>query len=349
MSTVMLYLAAILGISVVVVIHETGHYLAARFFGMRVLRYSLGLGPVIAKYQPKGSDTIFQISAIPVLAYVMIDGMNPLEEPDPNDAALFANKSTFARMVTIFAGSFANYLGAVVLTFGLVYFGGMPDPDPNALLEVGAVTSNSPAAEAGVLPGDLLVSVEGQEFRDTTTLIAFTRPRANVPTTYVIRRGGEDMSLVITPALSDGRGVIGIQPQPQVTRYRDSTLGEASLLAVQYPVAITVGTVQAIGQMFRRASLDGLSGPVGMTQAVAHQARRGVRNYLEMLISISVALGFFNLLPIPALDGGRLMFLLIGLISRRKMSGQIEAVATVVGLVFVLGLLVVATYGEIAG
>ena len=117
---------AILGISFLVVVHETGHYLAARAFGMRVLRYSIGFGPPIFRYQPKGSPTVFQVCAIPFLAYVQIDGMNPADEVDRDDPALFPNKGVLARMVTIFAGSFANYLAAMLIMFGFYLGFGMP-------------------------------------------------------------------------------------------------------------------------------------------------------------------------------------------------------------------------------
>src|SRR5689334_8961912 len=101
-------LLVILGISTLVIVHESGHYLAARAFGMRVLRYSIGLGPAIWRYQPKGSPTVFQVCAIPFLAYVQIDGMNPTDQVDPKDPTLYPNKSVVARIITIFAGPFAN-------------------------------------------------------------------------------------------------------------------------------------------------------------------------------------------------------------------------------------------------
>ena len=110
-------LLVIVGISILVIVHESGHYLAARAFKMRVLRYSIGFGPTLFKYQPKGSPTVFQVAAIPFLAYVQIAGMNPHEDVDPKDPELFGNKSVFARVVTIAAGPFANYLCASILVF----------------------------------------------------------------------------------------------------------------------------------------------------------------------------------------------------------------------------------------
>ena len=112
-------LLAILGLSVLMIVHEGGHYLVARAFKMRVLRFSIGFGPTLFKHQPKGSPTIFQVGAIPFLAYVQIAGMNPHEEVDPNDPELFPNKSLLARVLTIAAGPIANYLLASVVVFFL--------------------------------------------------------------------------------------------------------------------------------------------------------------------------------------------------------------------------------------
>src|SRR5688572_7082095 len=108
-------LVAILGLSVLVIVHEAGHYFAARFFGMRVTRFSIGFGPALVTYRPRNSPTTFQICAIPFLGYVMIAGLNPVEEIDPDDPGSYSNKSVFARIVTSFAGPFANYLAASLL------------------------------------------------------------------------------------------------------------------------------------------------------------------------------------------------------------------------------------------
>ena len=110
-------LITVIALSVLVIIHEGGHYLAARAFGMRVLRYSIGFGPTLFRYQPKGSPTVFQVAVIPFLAYVQIAGMNPHEEVDPDDPEIFPNKSLFARIATIAAGPIANYGAASLLIF----------------------------------------------------------------------------------------------------------------------------------------------------------------------------------------------------------------------------------------
>jgi len=139
-------LITVVALSVLIIIHEGGHYLAARAFGMRVLRYSIGFGPTLFRYQPKGSPTVFQVAAIPFLAYVQIAGMNPNEEVDPDDPELYPNKSLFARATTIAAGPFANYLTASLIVFGLGVTDSLPPMQPAEPMEVGHVVPDSPAA-----------------------------------------------------------------------------------------------------------------------------------------------------------------------------------------------------------
>lgn len=340
MDHIPFYFIAILGITFLVIVHETGHYLAARAFGMRVLRYSLGFGPVIAKYQPKDSPTIFQISAIPILAYVQIDGMNPAEENDPNDPALYCNKGILARLVVILAGPFANYAAASLMLFALYGIGGVPEIDPAGPMVISVVNAESPAQRAGLHVGDEVIEANGVAIHRVEDLVAVTRERAGVPTVYRVRRNGEVLDpLTITPMDQGGRGIIGITGGPSI-RYVDAPLGRLAWLSVQAPFVFTVAQIQGIAEMYRRRTLEGLSGPPQMVQMVAEQAQQGVREYVQILFAISVALGFFNLLPVPALDGGRAMFLLFELVSRRKMNAKLETVATLVGFVVLISLIV---------
>ncbi|MCS6856589.1 MAG: M50 family metallopeptidase [Sandaracinaceae bacterium] len=334
------YLIAILGITLLVVVHETGHYLAARFFGMRVLRYSLGFGPVLLKHQPKGSPTVFQISAIPILAYVQIDGMNPAEDNDPNDPALYCNQSVWARLLVILAGPFANYLAASAIVFGLYAVKGIPELDPNGPMIINYVHEGSPAAKAGLRPGDAVVMANGVPIHRVEELVAVTKDRAGVPTEYRIQRDGKLLDpIIITPIEQGGRGVIGITGGPTI-RYTKASLPQLLWLSIERPFTFTLLQVQGIAEMIKRRSLEGLSGPTQMVRMVAEQAKHGWEDYVQILFAISVALGFFNLLPIPALDGGRALFLLFEIVSRRKINAKFETTATLVGLVVLVALII---------
>ncbi len=340
---------AILGISVLVVVHETGHYLVARAFKMRVTRYSIGFGPALFRYKPKDSPTTFQICAIPFLAYVQIAGMNPHEEVDPNDPAIYPNKGLFARIATIAAGPFANYLAAMLLVFGLAVSAGLPQRRTVEPMTVGQVYAETPAAEAGLLVGDVIVEADGRPVRNVEDLIEITKPRAGQPTTYVVERDGERLEpITITPVEQGGRGVIGVVAEDEEI-FVPVTLGQAAEAAVVLPFRATAAQVVGIWQMIEKGDSEGLTGPVGIGKIVAESAANGAATFVWILVILSVALGFFNLLPLPALDGGRLVFLGYELVTRRRPNERFEAVVHTVGILFLLGILVLVTFRDIVG
>src|SRR5580700_5437653 len=154
--TVAFTLVAILGLAVLMIVHEGGHYLAARRFGMRVVRFSIGFGPTLWKHKPKDSSTVYQVALIPFLAYVQIAGMNPYEESDPKDTGSYANASLWGRIVTIAAGPLTNYFFASVLIFFGLLIGGKEVPD-EASMKV--AVEAGPAQVAGVETGDRIVEV----------------------------------------------------------------------------------------------------------------------------------------------------------------------------------------------
>ncbi len=350
MDTVVNVVLAVLGLSLLVIVHEGGHYLVARAFGMKVLRFSIGFGPTLWKYQPEGSPTVFQIGAVPLLAYVQIAGMNPHEEVDPDDPSLYPNQPLHARVAAIAAGPFANYVAASVLVFGLAVAGGLPDSKPAEPMVVGTVQPGSPAEKAGIRPGDVIVEAEGKPIRNLDDLIAVTAPRPGQPTRYVVeRREGERterQALTITPRDAGGRGLIGVAPRFERI-YEALPVGEAARTALLLPWRLTVVQLEGLARLVSSRSIEGLSGPLGMGKIVAEQAERGFADYLFTLVVISVALGMFNLLPIPALDGGRLVFLAYELVTRRRADERFEATVHTVGMILLLGLLVLVTVRDI--
>jgi regulator of sigma E protease len=341
-------LVAIFGMSLLVIVHEGGHYLVARAFGIRVTRFSIGFGPVLAKWQPKDSPTVFQVCAIPFLAYVMIAGMNPADEIDPNDPGLYPNKSILARTLTIFGGPFANYLAASLMIFGLA-LSGWRDDVPSEPMVVDAVEPGSPAARAGLRTGDVILEANGKPIRNVKELIGVTSPRAGQATAYIIKRDGTLLpALQITPRTMEGRGVIGVSPRQEAV-YRPRPVGEAASMAVRLPWLLTVANLEGMADLIRRRSTDGITGPVGMGKLVAQQAEKGIYAFVWILVLISVALGYFNLLPFPALDGGRLMFLGYEIVTRRRPNERIEAAIHTVGLLFLIGVIALVTLRDVVG
>lgn len=339
-------LLAVLGISVLVIVHEAGHYLAARAFGMRVLRFSIGFGPTIAKFQPQGSSTVFQVGLVPFLAYVQIAGMNPAEENDPDDPGLYSNKGVFARFVTIFAGPFANYLIASALVFVLALMGHHGENPPHEPMVVDTVQPGSPAADAGIQPGDVIVRANDKPVRHVGDLIEITATRADKPTVYIVQRDGKELPpLTLTPIDDHGRGIIGIIPK---VRRDPMPVGRAVAYSVVFPFELTMHQLEGFAQMFKQGSTEGVVGPVGMVKIVATRTGSFVQ-LANILILISVALGMFNLMPLPALDGGRLVFLGYEIITRRRANERVETLVHTVGLVLLLCLIALVTLRDVAG
>ncbi|NOY91698.1 MAG: site-2 protease family protein [Deltaproteobacteria bacterium] len=350
MSALLDYLLAILGISLLVIVHEGGHYLAARAFGMRVIRFSIGFGPTLFKYRPKGSPTTFQVAAIPFLAYVQIAGMNPQEDVEPDDPELFPNKGVFARIITIFAGPFANYLAASVVFFGIA-LAGIPIQEAAEPMTVESVEAGSAAADAGIQAGDVIVEANGGAVRDLDELIAATRHRAGQATVYVVERDGTRLDPIrMTPhRAADGRGIIGVHAKLTRTYAPPMSVGAAALLAVKFPYRFSLLQLEGLKRMITAGDHGDIKGPVGMGKLVAQEAHRGPIDYLYIIVVISTALGMFNLLPIPALDGGRLVFLGYELVTRSRPNERFEATVHTVGLLFLLGVLVLVTFRDIWG
>ncbi|MCB9631664.1 MAG: site-2 protease family protein [Sandaracinus sp.] len=354
------YLLIIVGISILVIVHESGHYFAARAFKMRVLRYSIGFGPTLFKYQPKGSPTVFQVAAIPFLAYVQIAGMNPHEDVDPKDPELFGNKSVFARVVTIAAGPVANYVCAALIVFAISltgwpqsWLGSLFPDDPRAQMQptepvVGVVLAGV-AQDAGIQVGDRFVEAQGQPVDDFSDLIAVTAPRPGQETTYVVERNGERLTFTLTPRRDGEVGRIGLGPVPRDPVYVQLSVGEAAQMAMRVPWRLTVMQLEGMARMARELRTDEVGGPVAMGKMIGDAAQRGPTDYFFVLALLSTALGLFNLLPLPALDGGRLAFLGFELITRRRPNEKLEAIVHTVGIVFLLCVLVLVTFRDVFG
>jgi regulator of sigma E protease len=346
-------LIAILGLAVLMVVHEGGHYLAARRFGMRVTKFSIGFGPTLWKHRPKNSPTTFQVAIIPFLAYVQIAGMNPYEDNDPKDPESYANASLWARIVTISAGPLANYFFASVLIFFAFLLGGNPVSDEASMrVHVGP---NGPAEKAGIVDGDKILSVNGTSVHDWDGLKKEIGAHPGVAIDIEVERdvkGGADpratekLHFPTTPIAAEGdtKGKILVGPPFKI---EPVSVGQAALLSVKKPPKVVYELVKGLGRMIAGKEKPELSGPVGIVREVGNAAKDGPHTYLMLLGLLSAYLGGFNLLPFPALDGGRLLFLGFEAASRRKADAKIEAKVHAIGLLMFLTLIAFVTYTEV--
>lgn len=362
------WLLSILGLAFLMVVHESGHYLAARSFGMRVTRFSIGFGPTFFKVQPMGGywtftaladrvkfrlgkhdpekhgPTVFQVAMIPFLAYVQIAGMNPLEEIDPKDKGAYPNASLIGRIVTIVAGSAANYLFASVFFF--VAFMGDGKLVQSTQFDV---IDGRPAAAAGLKNGDRIVEVDGAKVEEWPAMAAkiSANPGKEIP--VVVERGSERLTFQVKPSNEGGQGRIGIDGKAYPAKKVPVTASEAAILSVEMPPKVVQSFIVGLVETITRKTDAKVSGPVGMVKEIAKTARAGFAELLFILGMLSAYLGAFNLLPLPALDGGRLMFLGYEATTRRRPNPMVEAQIHAVGLVLFLGLMLYVTFANDLG
>jgi regulator of sigma E protease len=333
---------AILGLALLIILHEAGHMLAARLCGMRVERFSIGFGNPLVSF--KRGDTIYQIAPIPLGGFVQITGMNPHEEFDHSDPYVYPNRPRWMRFLVLVAGPAANYLTAIVIGFlVLIAYG-----QYTGTTTIDKVVEGSAAQAVGLQPGDVVAEVGGKPVGQPTDVIEIVRGSAGAPIPIKVTRNGKPIELQVAPRKDAASGVyiIGVRfgqeraPGPLLDAVRDS---------VVMPFAMSAVLLKNIWDLITRKIEGGLTGPIGIAKEMAGAAKQGLLKFLEILILISVALGVFNLLPLPGLDGGRIFFVGINSIRRRDMNPAIETKIHMVGVMVLLLLLVVVTFNDIKG
>jgi regulator of sigma E protease len=339
LSSPLAIVLAILALGLLIVVHEGGHYLVARWSGMRVDRFSIGFGPKLFSF--KRGETIFQIALIPFGGFVQIAGLNPGEEGiTADDPRAFPNRPVYQRLLTIVAGPATNYLFAVLVALAVFVGWGVPQAGKTPI--VGAVTSESPAGVAGIEPGDEIVSIDGQLTNDYDKVATLVDASAGKPIAIEVRRFKDLQKLTIQPRQDGGHWRIGVQLVPKEVHVR-APIGTCAIEALRFPYDLSRQLILQIGDSISKRSAKGFAGPLGIIRQMKQQFELGLLSALKMLAIINVALGLFNLLPVPALDGGRLIFLLWELISRRRVNQRVEQTIHMVGMVALLSFVLYIT------
>jgi regulator of sigma E protease len=337
------YLFAALLVGLLILLHEAGHYLVARASRMRVVRFSVGFGPAVVKWRPKGSETTFQLSAIPLGGYVQIAGMDPSDRGEAPDPARYDQKPVLARLAVIAAGPLTNFLTAAV-AFAVLYGIGFPRPSEDPIL--GEVARGKPAHAAGLRAGDRVISVNGREVETWEALAKATGSSKGRPMRIRVSRDGATREFVVTgrrDARSD-RWLVGIGPKTEF-EYRSALAAIGTGFA--HAGVATLALFWQIGSALFGDGHADFMGPVGIVEMAGDHVGRGAREILLFVAGLSIGLFGLNFLPLPALDGGRLVFLGYEAVVRRRVSPRFEYAVHAIGLVFLLGLLVVVTFRDI--
>lgn len=332
----------ILGLSLLVILHELGHYLMAKACGMRVLRFSVGFGPALIK-RPWG-ETEFQIAAVPLGGYVLIDGMGPTEDNDPPpDGRAFRSKPVWQRIAVIFAGPLMNWVLAALFVAGLAATIGFHEYDPTST-RVGSVMPDSPASRGGLQYGDQILTIDGAATSNWRHAVETIQQHPEALLSFHIKRGEEELTLAIAPERVGEIGRLGVEPYPKTVK-----LGLIPAIGAGFSKTWAMTGLQ-LGQFWSLIvgeAQGSLQGPPGIIKMVMAQARRGARKLIETLAWLSVTLFILNLAPIPALDGGRLVFLALETIRGRPVDHRLEGIIHGVGFLLLMGLVVLVSVRDL--
>lgn len=339
----MTVIATILAFAGLIVFHELGHFVLARMSGMRVERFSIGFGPILLRWQV--GETEWALSALPLGGYVKIAGMDPTETHQ--DPRAFNNKPAWRRVLVIGAGPVANYLLAIILFSSIMMMG--PLVADTSRTDIGETVPGMPAAAAGIERGDDLVAIDGEPIGDWMDIQAAINARGNKETVITVDREGETFDITVIPVEVEVEGTevgqIGIVPQGK--RVDGMPPREAIVGGAVYTWELNSRIIEALAGIIRGTEKAEVQGPVGIIRETGRAADQGIVPLMTLAAVISVHLALFNLLPIPALDGGRLVFLLLEMIRRRPVSAKIELTVHAVGFILLLGLIIVVTFQDV--
>ncbi|GIX48668.1 MAG: zinc metalloprotease [Candidatus Tectimicrobiota bacterium] len=334
----------LLVLGALIFVHELGHFLLAKWAGVRVERFSLGFGPAL--WRRRWGETEYWISTVPLGGYVKMYGESPEEEVGEPGRS-FTHQPLWKRILIVAAGPFFNFFFAIFL-IAFIYTVGIPVEES---VQIGQVLPESAAAEAGLLPGDVVVTVNGHpvtRIRELKRHIVDSEGQALV---FQVRRGGEVLSVSVTPQRDPlaGEWRIGVELRPAAVRVERANPLAALGQGVVWTWRITYLTIVGLGEVLSGEipASESLAGPLGIAREVGRQAHHGWRNVIFFTAGISVSLAILNLLPIPVLDGGHLLFFAIELIKGSPLSSRKRELAQQLGLLILVALMVFAFYNDI--
>ena len=329
----------------IVAIHEFGHFIFAKMANIYVYEFSIGMGKKIFGKKKKDGETEFCVRAVPLGGYVMIAGEDVEDEEIPKDRQM-CNKNFIQRFLVLFAGPFNNFLFALVILFISALIYGAVSSKPY----IGDVAADYPAYEAGLTTGDLVLSIDGEKINNWDKgLIKLQLNKGENVVFEVKKQSGEIVKYDITPKkVVDEEGnqtyKFGI-----ATKYeKEYGLGKSIKYAFTKTGSLFVSMFDTLKYLFTgRVGVNQLSGPVGIFTIVDSQAKQGFEALLYLVAYLSINVGVINLLPFPAFDGGRILFLIIEKVFRKPVSKKVENMIHTIGFMLIIGLLIYVTFNDI--
>ncbi len=333
---------SILAFGFLIFIHESGHYLFARLFKVKINEFSIGMGPAIFSKVSKKNGIKYSFRALPIGGYVAMAG----ETEDDEDENAFYKKPVWNRIIITLAGAMVNIVFGILLIFILI----MPRNDfyTTQIESFTGAEGYTPTTEYGLEVGDTIISVNGSRVYTSIDLQYEIYRFGIEPVDVVVERDGERLTLedVQFPTLTEGSVTYGARDFYLV---KDSSSIGVKIKNSLVRSEMTVRMVyDSLFDLIRgRYSIDSVSGPVGVTKAMTEAAGNGPSEFFYLVALIAINLGIMNLLPLPALDGGRIITLLFELITRKRVPAKVEGYINAAGLVLLFGLMIVITFKDI--
>lgn len=332
-------MATIFVFGLLVLVHELGHFFAAKSVGMGVHEFAIGFGPQI--FRKKYQDTVYSLRAIPLGGFNKIAGMDPDE---PQDEKSFYAKPVWARMLVIIAGSAMNFVLPIIL-FAIIFLAtGVDVPANDAVL--GTVMADKPASKAHLEPGDRILAVNETKVDSWRQLVGIIQNNAGKQLTLTFNRNGAIQKTTVIPEFDEkaNRGIIGVMPH--IEHYQPGFF-ESIWLSVKQTYLIATAMLAGLGQMITGKAAADVAGPIGVAQMAGQVAQLGFIPLLQFAAFLSINLGLINLLPVPVLDGGHVVTLAIEGIRRKPLGKNSLHFIQMVGFTLLMLLLLVATFKDI--
>ncbi len=336
MSGIISIIGALLVLTVLVFFHELGHFYAGKKLGFRIDEFAIGMGPTVVSKEKDG--TRFAVRALPIGGLCMFHG----EDEGAKDPECFSAQPVWKRMIVVAAGPFMNILLAIVLAVAILMSYGDYMP---GIVEV--VNANTPAAVAGIEVGDIIIAVDDAKIDYYTDCIPAIEGADSAGAEITVRRGDEDIVFSVKDLYNSEEGAnrIGVMISPVRLKYG---FFAAVANSFRYVWDIMMEMFRFLGSIFTTGIQSGdVAGPVGTISLIGQAVRAGFEVVMRLGVLISINLGIMNILPLPALDGGRLLFMVVEAIRGKAIPPEKEGVIHFAGLILLFGLMILLTFMDV--
>ncbi|MBC7332958.1 MAG: site-2 protease family protein [Actinobacteria bacterium] len=336
MNTILQYILAIAGFSIIILVHECGHFLLSKLNGIHVEEFFIGMGPKLAKFKSR-SGTTYGISAIPLGGYNKILGFDRSESiPDDKKSKAFFNKPFYKKFLVIAGGGVFNVIFAILL-IGIFLSMGIYAP----VNVVEYVQPDSPADRYGFKTGDKIIALNDEKVEDWDKFSQLTKSHPGELVTYTVLRNGEQITIEVKLDDKEGQGFLGISP-----KLVKKKIGLIEIIRQSFKITweVSISYVKLFGMLFTGALSFAEArpvSPVGVINIFQQSASMGFQNFVLFVALVSLLLAFGNLIPILPLDGGHLVILIIETIKRRPVTKKVLEVYNAIGLVIVMSMLII--------